>query len=586
MSRGTFRVKLKILWPIIWKYKFSLANLFLCVLVTSVIGMVYPYIFGLLIDEVFYHRNIAFFKFIVLGYGIIYLSETGLHFVLNSVWSYLVTRFSFDIRKKLYDKLLSLQSSFFHNSRTGDIMIIINRDADEVMNLIHWNIFYLTANVIRLLTAVVFVLNANVYLGLIMLVVIPVVVLVTRAFAHATKVRVEEQRTQYGKFMSWCVEMLAGLRDIRLMAVDSYINRQFVRLIAQYMRLTNRTSTIQYYSNRAVSFVTLISDLILYISASLFIIKGNLTVGSFIAVIDYFFKANGLLQNLSGASARLQQNKVALNRVFGLLGEQEEMSSVGASKLVVSKGTIEFEEVSFRYRSETPVLTRLNIRIEGGETVAIVGKSGSGKTTLISLLLRFYEPSEGHIWIDGMSIKDCIHSSVRKSIAVALQEPFLFEGTIRANLQWGNTSLSDNQLWMACQSAYIEDYVRSLPKGLDTIIGGASGISMSGGQKQRIAIARIFLKQPRIFVFDEATSALDREAEEAIKTNLKQLGEHSTKIIIAHRLSSILTADKVAVLEEGRIVAYGQHQELLQTSDTYQKLFQEQYAEYKEEKVI
>lgn len=586
MNIGKYYPKLRVILPIIWKYKLSFANLFLCVIVTSVIGMIYPYIFGLLVDEVFYHRNMAFFKVIVIGYGIIYLSEAGLHLVLNSVWSYLVTRFSFDIRKKLYEKLLSLQASFFHNSRTGDIITVINRDADEVMNMIHWNIFYLTANIIRLLTAAAFVLYANLYLGLIMLVVIPVCVFTTMAFARATKMRMEEQRNQYGKLMSWCVEMLAGLRDIRLMAAEHYTTRQYVSLIAQYTRLSNRTSAVQYTSDQTVRLVTVLSDLILYVTASLFIVHGSLTVGGFIAMIDYFSRANGLLKNLSGAGARLQQNKVALARVFGLLDEPEEINAVGASKLVVSKGTIDFIDVSFRYRHETPVLSRVNLRIEGGETVAIVGKSGSGKSTLISLLLRLYEPTEGVIRIDGMPIRDCTLASVRKSIGVALQEPFLFEGTIRANLLWGNTAQSDNQLWSACQAASIDDYVRSLSKGLDTKIGGTSSISMSGGQKQRIAIARTFLKQPRIFVFDEATSALDRESEESVKTSIKLLGEQSTTLIIAHRLSSILAADKVAVLDEGQIVEFGRHQELLRRSSTYRKLFQEQYLEYEEAATI
>ncbi|MFF2017403.1 ABC transporter ATP-binding protein [Paenibacillus sp. NPDC058177] len=574
--------QLHMLWPIIRRYRLPLINLFLCVLVTSVVGMVYPYIFGLLVDEVFYHRNMSFFLFIVAGYGLIYVCEQGLHLVLNSVWTYLVTRFTFDIRKKLYDKLITLKSTFFHNSRTGDLMTILNRDAEEVMELIHWNIFYLTANALRLLTAIAFVLYANVYLGLLMIIVIPAVVFTTLAFNRATKSRMERQRKQYGKLMSWCVEMLGGLRDIRLMGADRYTTRQFVHQLADYMRLKNQTSSIGFFSERAVSLVALVSDLILYITASILIVKGQLTVGGFVAMIEYFARASGLLKNMSGAGARLQQNKVALERVVGLLANQEEDRSVNSPNLLITKGSIEFSKVSFGYRKETPVLRDLNLSIQGGQAVAIVGKSGSGKSTLISLLLRLYDPEEGEIVIDGMPIQHCRLASIRSSIVVALQEPYLFEGTIRDNLLWGNAKQSDQMLWHACEQAAIHDYILELPDGLDTKIGGRLGISMSGGQKQRIALARTFMKKPRMVIFDEATSALDGETEQVVRDSWRKLGPQTTILIIAHRLSTIREADQVAVLDEGRIVAYGHHEELLQRSSTYRKLFAEQYTEYGE----
>jgi ATP-binding cassette subfamily B protein len=582
MKQPQVWIYLKVLWPIIRKYKLSFLNLFICVMVTSVIGMLYPYIFGLLVDEVFYHRNLAFLKVIVIGYGMIYLGEQGLHLNLNSVWSYLVTRFSFDIRKKLYDKILSLKASFFHDSQTGDLMTIINRDAREVMELIHWNIFYLSANVLRLLTALAFVFYINMYIGLMMVIVIPLVVITTLFFSRKMKTGMNKQRSNYGRLMSWCVEMLSGMRDIRLSVAQNYTSRQFVRHVIEFIRSGNRISRVQFISERTVSFITLCSDLALYTVASLLIVHGQLTVGGFIAMIEYFSRANGLLKNLSGANGRLQQNKVSLERMFRLFDEEEEKLRGDSGKpLVITGGTIEFRDVTFQYNSDTPVLDGVSFRISGGEKIAVVGRSGAGKSTLVSLLLRFYEPTEGQILIDGTPIDECSLVSLRQQIGVSLQEPTLFEGTIRDNLRWGSKSVSEAALWEACDSAGISSFIKTLPRGFDTLVGG-SGIMLSGGQKQRIAIARTFIKKPGIFVFDEATSALDGEAEAAVKQGWREAGGQVTTIIIAHRLSTILDANRVAVLEEGRIVAFGPHSELLNSSSMYRKLFQEQYSEHKE----
>lgn len=582
MTAVTLRGVLTALWPIIRRYKLSFLNLLICVLVTSVIGMVYPYLFGMLVDEVFYHRNLGFFKFIVIGYGLIYLTEQGLHLVLNSVWTYMVTRFTFDIRKRLYERIVSLKASYFHTSSTGEMMTVINRDAEEAMNLIHWNIFYLSANALRLMTAIGFVLYANLYLGLLMILVVPVVTFTTLAFTQATKKRMDAQRKQYGKLMGWCVEMLSGLRDIRLMGAERYTSRQFVDSVVTYMRLKNKTSAIQFGTDRAVAFVTLVSDLTLYIVASLLIVNGHLTLGGFIAMIEYFSRANGLLRNMSGANGRLQQNKVSLARVIHLLNEETEPEMKDAPKLEVMRGDIVFDNVSFRYRPDTPVLSGVNLRIRGGDTVAIVGKSGGGKSTLVSLLLRMYEPDEGEIRIDGVPISACSLASVRQAVGAALQEPYLFEGTIRSNLLWGSGARSDEELWAACRKASIAEEIMRLPDGLDTLYGGSSGVTMSGGQQQRIALARTFLNQKRIIVFDEATSALDGEAEHAVKAGWRHIGEETTVVIIAHRLSTILEADKVAVLEDGQIVAFGPHEQLLRTSDAYRRLFEDQYSELEE----
>jgi ATP-binding cassette subfamily B protein len=584
LKQESMKFYAKKIWPFVKPLKMSFMNLFLCIIVTSFIGTLYPFLFGILIDEVFYHRNIEFFRIIIFGYAIIYLSEQSLQLVLNMTWSYLMTRFLFDIRKKMYERVLSMKISLFNRMQVGNTMAMINRDTDEVMNLITANVFYLTANVVRLVTAIVFVLLINVYVGLLMLVVVPISVFIAMIFGRYLKKQLELNRNSYGHFISWTVEMLSGLRDIRLLAAERNITRHFVKHCIKLIRTSNNTSRIEWMSERSIAFVSLLSDLALYAFAAFMIVQGELTIGGFIAIIEYFKRASGLLQNLSSTNTNLQRNKVSINRVIGILDGTGENTSNYQTDLKIMQGVIEFKDVTFQYPDGEEVLKGVELYIGAGETVAIVGRSGAGKSTLISLVLRFYEPTKGSICIDGRDISAQSLKSLRKQISVVQQESLMFDGTIRSNLLMGNKMKTDADLWEACERAYLADFIRTLPKGFDTLVG-SSGVSLSGGQKQRIAIAKVFLKKSNIFIFDEATSALDGEAEMAVQNAFKLVDASTTKIIIAHRLSTIISSDKVAVLYEGQIVAFGHHLELLETNNHYRKLFLEQYQGNEEEAI-
>ena len=359
----------KQIWSFAKPFRLSFINLYFCVIITSFMGMLYPFLFGMLIDEVFYHRNMDFFKIIVVGYGIIYLSELLLHLLLNATWTYLMTRFLFDIRRKMYEKLLSLKASFFHKIQTGDAMTLINRDTEQIMNLIHNNVFFFSANVVRLLTAIIFVMFINVYIGLLMLVVVPVAVMITLIFGRFMKKQLVAERKTYGNFISWMVEMLSGLRDIRLLAAERNVTRQFIHFGCQMIRLKNKVSRIEWMSERSVAFVSLLSDLTLYATAGIMIVKGNLTVGGFIAMIEYFTRANLILKNISEANTRLQQNKVSIDKVLGLLEEEVEAKRENVTELVVQQAELVFHNVSFQYEGEKDVLRNVNLTILGGETV-------------------------------------------------------------------------------------------------------------------------------------------------------------------------------------------------------------------------
>ncbi len=573
--------KLGRIWEFVRSYKITFCTLFFCVVVTSFIGMLYPYIFSILIDEVFYHRNIKFFKIIVLSYGVLYVGEACLHLILNSVWAYLMTRFLFDIRRKIFEKILKLKASYLNNSRTGDLIARINTDVWEFMNFIHWNVFYVSANILRLLLAIIFVLIINFKLAILMIIAVPIRVYLSKYFGKKAKVQFKNYRDEYGKNISWVTEILKGIREIHLFAGEKNVTRKFAKNSASLIYLKIKASLVELMSERANAFISLITDLSLYVLAGVFIVRGDLTIGGFIAAIDYFSKSNGILNNLNEANIRIQNNMVSIDKVFNLLDEEIEEENIQKRNWKIMKGEISFQNVLFYYDEEKPVLKNINLQANPGEKISLVGKSGAGKSTLINMLLRFYDPIMGEIKIDDVNIKDCSLKDLRRNIGIVQQEAILFEGTIKYNLKLGKPKCTEEEMWEACEKANIADFLRSLPDGLNTVIG-TSGMNLSGGQKQRVAIARIFLKNPKILIFDEATSALDYETEVAIKKAWKELSVGRTSIIIAHRLSTILDSDRVAVLHDGEIVSFDHHNTLLKTCDYYRQLFEEQYLKQEE----
>ncbi|WP_042199086.1 ABC transporter ATP-binding protein [Paenibacillus camerounensis] len=555
-------------------FKWSLLNLFICVLFTSVIGMLYPYIFGLMVDEVFNHKNMHYFTTILIIYGGIFVCEQLMHLTLNATWAYMMTRYVFDIRKSIFSKILNLKAAKLKVLKPGDLLSLVNKDAEEFMNLIHWNVFYAFANSIRLITALVFVLFINVKLAILMLVVVPVAVLVSIWFGKITKKWLEYYRDNYGEFISWVFEILNGIRDVKILSAERNVTRNMVNLLSKLISAKSRTVFIEYGSQRTVSFISLVSDMCLYMVSALLISKGELTIGGFIACIDYFGRANSLLSNLSGANTRFQHNLVSINRCLKLLEEEEE-SKKGVT-LTESIRSIEFNNMSFNYNENMSLLKNISITVKNNETLAIVGQSGGGKSTLLDLILRFEEPDTGEILVNGKDHRSYSIKSLRNKIGIVHQDPIVFNGTIKENLLLGNSKATEDQLWQACEQAFLASFLRELPLGLDTVIG-QSGVELSGGQKQRLSIARIFLKNPSVLLLDEATSALDTEAENAIIESWKELSTHRITIQIAHRLNSIKHAEKIAVLHQGIIIACDSHEGLLASCQEYRELHRSQF---------
>ncbi len=550
--------------------------LLFCVLTTSFFGASYPFIFGKLVDEVFYGKNMEKFLQIVLIYGALFLLSQGLHFCLNMSWASLMTRFLFDVRRAIFNQVLSLSGKQLSNLRTGDLLSRMNEDTEQFMNLIHWNIFYTLGALINTLISMGFVFFLNWKLGLVSLVLVPMVVFVSKHFSQKAKAIHKEKSKENGLIAAWIYEMLKGLTDSKLLcAGDRVLNLLLKRSISVY-RMKVSVTRIQVLSERISAACTLLGTLCVYGLSAFFIARGDLTVGGFIACADYFKRLSGGVSNLSGKALAIAENMAGIERVQAVLEEAGEVDVEQAPSLSLQRGEIRFSQVVFSYSQDFPVLRDISFHIQSGERIALVGRSGAGKSTIANLLIRLYEPLSGCICLDGQDIAACSRKSLRAQVGIVHQETILFEGTLRYNLIFSDDKSQDGRIEEALKGAHLWDFVDALPKGLDT-----PAIGLSGGQKQRLAIAQIFLKNPKILIFDEATSALDREAEQVIQASWELLCRGRTIVIIAHRLSTILNADKILMLDEGRIQGFDTHERLIKHSAAYQLLFSEQYEEHK-----
>jgi ABC-type multidrug transport system fused ATPase/permease subunit len=565
------------------KFKWKFIILFFCIITSSFIGITYPYIFGRLVDEVFYKKNMSVFINIVIIYGAIYLVEQLLHLVLNITWAQLMTRFLFVIRKDLFNKTLSLTPKFLSDIHTGDVVKRINNDVEEFMNFIHWNVFYTIASMLRLVLAILALFFLNYKIAMLVIALIPINVLLSKYLGIKAKSFYRRKADKEGILSSWLFEIIKGMREICLLGAENEILKKFTHRTIEIMRIKINSDKVEIVNERLNSSVSLISTLILYVLAGYLVFKGEFTVGAFVASVDYFGRATNLFNSLSQKSIAIQNNIVGIERVQNLL--EEESENYEGKALSVTEGNISFSNIEFSYNEQNKVFSKLQLNIKAGEKIALVGKSGEGKSTLASLLLRFYKIDAGTIFIDNQDINLVSIESLRRNIGIVWQDILLFDGTIRENLLIAKENASEEEIWAALKKANIADFINSLKDKLDTVIGSKHQ-GLSGGQKQRIGIARILLKNPKILIFDEATSALDFESEQVIKSTWMELSEGRTILVIAHRLSTIIDCDRVAVLSNGEIAACNHHSELIGKCTAYDEIYKEQYEGEKGEKAV
>jgi len=483
-----------------------------------------------------------------------------------------------DIRDELYAHIGSLSFSYFTRTPTGTIISRIVNDVNLVQGALTRAPSSLVQGVFTMVALTGYVLYLNWRLAVFSVIVLPLAGIALSWFSKRFRRASTNMQVQTGVLTEHLHETISGIRIVKAFGMEAYESARFSEKNEKLFHTLMRAIKTTALSHPVMEVISILGTSLVILFGLYSITNNTMTVGdffSFMAAIVFFYRP---LKDLNNVNNTVQDGVAAATRIFEVLDTQPEIRDrQGAGIVSRDFKTIVFRNLAFKYEDEM-VLKDINLTVQAGETIAIVGKSGGGKTTFVNLIPRFYDVTEGAILIDGRDIRDVSIGSLRSLTAIVTQQTFLFNDTVKANIAYGDTSKPFDDIERAARSAFAEDFIRALPKGYDTVIG-ESGVKLSGGQRQRIAIARALLKNAPILILDEATSSLDTQSEREVQKALDALLEGRTSFVIAHRLSTIMNADRIIVLKEGRIVEQGRHEDLLARGGEYRGLYEQQFRD-------
>ena len=513
--------------------------------------------------------------FIIAGKGLFtYFSS----FFMKSVGHRVVKR----LRDDLYGRLIHQSAGFFDRISTGELMSRLTNDVDKIQQAVSGSLGDLVEELFILIALLVTVFLIDWQLALASLVVTPLALIPLAAFSQQLKKKSLQGQARMARIYELLHETIAGHRIVKAFTTEEFEAKRFAQATYSYFKTNIKLARIGSMASPFMEFIGGIAGaFILYFGTSR-IAQGHISPGDFGAFVMAVFSMYMPIRRLSRANNQVQQGVASWERIEEILNAVPQIQDpLLAYPLPPVKGRVRFETVSFCYSPDRPVLERVDFEIEATETVALVGLSGAGKTTIVNLLTRFYDPTAGRITIDGIDIREVTLASLRSRIGLVSQDIILFNDTVRNNIAYGMSDVASERIEAAARAAEAHGFIADLPKGYDTPVGERGGL-FSTGQKQRLAIARALLKDPPILILDEATSALDSESESLIQKALANIRHSRTTIIIAHRLSTVRSADKILVVDKGAIVERGSHEELCRRDGLYRKLYDLQFPEDEE----
>nr|WP_276561670.1 ABC transporter ATP-binding protein [Bacillus sonorensis] len=480
----------------------------------------------------------------------------------------------YDIRDRLFSHIQKLSLRYYANTRAGEIISRVINDVEQTKEFVIIGLMNVWLDVITIFIAVAIMMTMDVKLTLISIILFPLYGLSVKYFYGRLRTLTRERSQALAEVQGHLHERVQGMPVIRSFAIEDHEQKQFDHENGNFLDKAIRHTAWNAKTFAVVNTITDLAPLIIITVAGYHVIHGNLTVGTMVAFVGYIERLYNPLRRLINSSTTLTQSIASMDRLFEFIDEPYELKDKpNAIKADHLQGVVEFKNVSFQYeKTNEMILKNLSLTAKQGETVALVGMSGGGKSTLVSLIPRFYDVTSGHLYIDGVDVRDYQARSLRNQIGMVLQDTFLFSESIRENISIGNPDASMESIIAAAKAANAHDFIMELPEGYETKVG-ERGVKLSGGQKQRISIARVFLKNPPLLILDEATSALDLESEHYIQEAMEKLAKDRTTFIVAHRLSTITHADKIVVIENGQIAEMGTHQELMSRDGHYKQLF-------------
>ncbi|MCK0472505.1 ABC transporter ATP-binding protein/permease [Alkalihalobacillus sp. APA_J-10(15)] len=479
----------------------------------------------------------------------------------------------YDIRDQLFTHIQKLSLRFYSNRKVGEIISRVIHDVEQTKNFVITGLMNIWLDLATIIIALIIMFNLNVWLTLVAISMFPFYGFSVKYFYARLRELTRVRSQALAEVQGHLHERVQGMNVIRSFALEDYEQDRFAERNKHFLKRAIDHTKWNAKTFAVVNTITDIAPLLVIFVSGYFVITNQFEVGVMTAFVLYMERLYGPLRRLVNSSTTLTQAIASMDRVFEFIDEKYDIKdSEHAKALDHVNGQVTFHDVSFGYEEDDRILQNLNFEVNKGETVAFVGMSGGGKSTLISLIPRFYDVTSGQILFDGTDIREFQVRSLRDKIGMVMQDNILFSDSVKQNILMGKPDATEAEVIAAAQAANAHEFIMNLPRGYETEVG-ERGVKLSGGQKQRVAIARVFLKNPPILIFDEATSALDLESEHYIQEAMEKLARNRTTFIIAHRLSTITHADRIIVIENGRIIEEGNHQELMKRRGAYKKLF-------------
>ena len=507
-----------------------------------------------------------------------FLLAAGFHYIRNWGWNRFAQGVQHRIRTDSYDKMQRLNMDYFTDKQTGELMSVLSNDVNRLERFLNDGVNSASRLVVMVLGIAGILLLLNWPLALVALLPVPLIAVFTKKFIEIIQPKYADVRSSVGTLNSRLENNLGGIKVIKTSTTEPYESDRVEDVSQEYYDANWDAISTRITFFPSLRLLSGLGFVVTFLVGGLWVFEGRVTEGQFVAFIFYTQRFIWPMAQFGQIINMYQRAHASAERVFGLMETPNRIAEdEDADRLAVEEGRVEYDGVSFGYDGES-VLEEISFDIDGGETLALVGPTGAGKSTAVKLLLRLYDTDSGAVRVDGTDIRDVTVSSLRRSIGYVSQETFLFYGTVQDNIAYGLPDADDEDIRSAAKAAEAHEFVRSLPDGYDTMVG-ERGVKLSGGQRQRLAIARAILRDPELLVLDEATSDVDTETEMLIQRSLDRLTADRTTLTIAHRLSTIKDADHIVVLEDGRVVEQGTHEDLLAVDGLYANLWAVQAGE-------
>jgi len=559
--------------PALIKYKKFFADVFIASFFIQLVGLATPIFFQVVIDKVLVHKGMTTLDVLAVGFFIVITFEVFLTGLRTYVFSHTTNRVDVELGSKLYKHMLSLPIAYFNSRRVGDTVARV-KELDSIREFLTGSSLTIVLDVFFSFIFFAVMFYYAPLLTWIILGTIPFYLVLSLLVTPALRKRLNDKFQRSAENHSFLVESVNGVETIKAMAVEPQLRNSWEDKLADYVNVSFKTSNLNNVYSQVAAYINKVGGLLTLYFGAIAVVMGELTIGQFIAFNMLSQRVSGPIMRLVNLWQDFQQANISLQRLGDVLNSPSEPGyNPNRATLPDIKGQINFDNVVFRYApNRPPVLNNISFQCRAGEVIGIVGRSGSGKSTLTKLVQRLYVPEAGRVLIDGVDLAMVEPAWLRRQVGVVLQENFLFNRSVRENIALVDTGMPMEQVVNAAQLAGAHEFILELPEGYDTIVG-EQGSSLSGGQRQRIAIARALVTNPKILIFDEATSALDYESESIIQANMRRISQGRTVFIIAHRLSAVKDANRIMVIDKGKLVEQGEHQQLVELGGIYAHLY-------------